>query len=584
MKKVFVWIPVLLITSCFFGCVGNEQSEVLEELKTEEIVEENLEKENTTVLPEVLVENPEILEEQKREDVVQEEIEVEVQEEQREQVIEEKKEEIQVPKSFFLEEGKLCRHIIARVWFPASKEVSSTNELDICFPQVDIDSLIFLGDGDFRNYAKDNKNVYYFEDFYFFGTNDEEIHSIQQMKEIIQNKIVLNEADVESFKVIKKNYAIDKHNLYLEDEIFSESNVDDFRFSNGRFGVDAQKAYYFYSTHRHGLGGSISNIMFIEDVDVESFFSLSESFFGDKNKVYFVLNTFDFPPKFVEVVGADSDTFEILGEVSVGKRYDNLIQIYAKDKNNIFHCDFVKDPHSGPYKCEKIKVFESADRETFEVLNEEYIKDKNKVFWRGSPIHIISNPASFELINDVYVKDRNYVYWRRKDGLKEIFTIVEGADSESFTVLSEFYSKDKNNVYHYAKVVSNISDPATFEMIDKYLYTKDKNYVYWDKKIIENADPKTFKIVENSYSKDSNNVFYRNEILGEVDADTFEILSHYYAKDKDFVYKTAHCGGHFSIAILEGADVETFEIINGEDDEKDAKDKNSVYKKCKIKE
>lgn len=79
-------------------------------------------------------------------------------------------------------------------------------------------------------------------------------------------------------------------------------------------------------------------------------------------------------------------------------------------------------------------------------------------------------------------------------------------------------------------------DNATFKLLKDTDYAVDKDNVYLLGGIIKNADPRTFKTLENGYSADSFNVFLDNETLIDADPNTFKILDFPYSQDAKKVY------------------------------------------------
>lgn len=103
--------------------------------------------------------------------------------------------------------------------------------------------------------------------------------------------------------------------------------------------------------------------------------------------------------------------------------------------------------------------------------------------------------------------------------------IIElNVDNETFVVLkNKTYAKDKNHVYLKGGQIQN-ADPKTFKVMDEG-YSMDKNYVYLDYYKIWKADPVTFELMKFPYSKDKNYIYCGTLPLETVDLDNFEILS-----------------------------------------------------------
>lgn len=102
--------------------------------------------------------------------------------------------------------------------------------------------------------------------------------------------------------------------------------------------------------------------------DLESVKILNDTFFSDKNGVYFV-GTFNYYCYFYELASADQNTFQILND------------IYEKDENSVYYNSFY---HGGP----AIDKIEGADSATFEVFTEDkdYAMDKNNIYHQGEII------------------------------------------------------------------------------------------------------------------------------------------------------------------------------------------------------
>lgn len=126
--------------------------------------------------------------------------------------------------------------------------------------------------------------------------------------------------------------------------------------------------------------------------------------------------------------------------------------------------------------------------------------------------------------------------------------LVPHADASSFQLLEYPFYKDEGDV------------------LDLDFMCKDDFHVYYHDKIVEDANPKTFKRLDKVYSIDKNFVYIKGEIQPDSHAPSFTIdLPFHFARDKNQIYYQK---------IIEGADVETFEVIG---ESAYAKDKNHIY-------
>ncbi len=155
----------------------------------------------------------------------------------------------------------------------------------------------------------------------------------------------------------------------------------------------------------------------------------------------------------------------------------------------------------------------------------------------------------------------------------DYYTASEVAD------VSEMLEQVEENQEVKVEIVSSIEQEISSEELPSE-YEVKADGVYYKGELIEEADPETFKALnEFSFSKDKNHVWYlefddmgRNLLLTELeDADpqTFEVLTLWYAKDVQRVYSSLE----YHVSPIIGADSKTFITIDGYY----GKDKNNVY-------
>lgn len=145
--------------------------------------------------------------------------------------------------------------------------------------------------------------------------------------------------------------------------------------------------------------------------------------------------------------------------------------------------------------------------------------------------------------NAGYFTEWGNVYYQPKGTFEGDEIKLEEVDSGSLEILDDIYAKDKNHVYFRGVIIEGV-DLETMEFLG-YRFLKDKNHVYYGEKIMKDADLKTFQIVAGHYAKDKNHV-YMGMALGVVivegaDPETFEILDKNtfiadYSRDKNYAY------------------------------------------------
>lgn len=184
----------------------------------------------------------------------------------------------------------------------------------------------------------------------------------------------------------------------------------------------------------------------------------------------------------------------------------------------------------------QLKLASNPDGETFEVLSEEYTKDKNMVYYKwGSPgrFWVIempeADPETIEQVSFNLAKDKSKVWYYGEE--------LVGLDPRTLTVVNPgFVWKDSRSVW-YQRVRLNGADPDTFEHVGQAFY-KDKNRAYWSATPLEGADPNTFRAFGNNsaHGVDKNSVWFAKERAPELDPATFDVVHHMVYKDKSGVY------------------------------------------------
>ncbi len=162
----------------------------------------------------------------------------------------------------------------------------------------------------------------------------------------------------------------------------------------------------------------------------------------------------------------------------------------------VFGLFFFIDPFQGP----------TVELSVYPLTGEHYFKNNHHVFYevhggRGCDNCAVekqeilgADPKTFEVLNRDYVKDKNNVYicsWTGPDAFR-ISTkceTIQNIDYNSFVL---------------------IGDPKSgFDYSGDY-YAKDKSHVYFYGRVIANADPLSFQIIDDEYARDTGRIYYRD--------------------------------------------------------------------------
>lgn len=185
--------------------------------------------------------------------------------------------------------------------------------------------------------------------------------------------------------------------------------------------------------------------------------------------------------------------------------------------------------------------------------------------------------SSFKVLKGgIYSKDRNSVYYQYGaiSNTLDIEDKIEEADPKTFKALNENYAKDKNHVFYERKIIKD-ADTRSFKVINTF-YAKDKNNVYYDGEIVKDANPEIFVVFGDDYfigfyGKDENNFYHGREKIKDVpDPRTFRPLTATICKDNQKIYYVADSNN----LVVADFDYDSFEVFESY---LYGKDKDAVY-------
>ena len=242
-------------------------------------------------------------------------------------------------------------------------------------------------------FTKDKNNIYYedvpmkgidpktFEPFvnYTHVKDKNGIHHFYQFNDdLVVEKVELSpEIDLKTLQSFENyaEYSKDKNNVYYDFQKIEGADIKTFEPEGFFIGKDKKGVYY--KTHK------------INGIDVNSTEVLENEFYKDKNNIYYRNKKLEnFKP----------ENFEVISSSLVGQNED--FYYFTEDENN--NTKFI------------LLENKNVDAETFEVLDEEYTKDKNNVYYRGKILKG-ADVKTFDIHynksdNGYKIKDKNKVY------------------------------------------------------------------------------------------------------------------------------------------------------------------------------
>jgi len=242
--------------------------------------------------------------------------------------------------------------------------------------------------------------------------------------------------DIESFKVLNRNFGKDKDHVYYESYLVAHPDIDlaSFHAKNEDYmtdlGFDHQNVYILESDYKEGKGyakitliknadpSSYEQVDFdwgkdavhhfykhkVVNVDYESFKNLHNYFSLDKDNVYIHYRDYFAP------INADAGTFSMLEKSD-----------YAIDKNHLYHMSFTTNGKNDT----KLLTIPYEEHENIDLLNSTYLKCGKAIYYRGIEL-AEADVESFQALSTVYAKDKEHVYYKQG--------IIPEADVETFEI------------------------------------------------------------------------------------------------------------------------------------------------------
>ncbi|MDD2870634.1 MAG: DKNYY domain-containing protein [Candidatus Gracilibacteria bacterium] len=371
------------------------------------------------------------------------------------------------------------------------------------------------------SYCKDSNYIYYHSKK-IFGSDSKSFKLLKNgyskdINNVYNDGKIVEGFDAKTFKLLDYGYKKDKNFVYnnYNDKIsYFDGNENynlipnsSFKIINKNFAKDKKNLYFINDNFKNFIK------IFIDGIDSYSFEFISSKYWRDINSVFYVDIT-----EFKEILGSNPLTLECVNRNSVSAN------VVRDTDSNIKQCKFkifnvITDGNiEYIYYYEKdgsIKKVEGL--KNFINSIEKYYKKDNNMAYYNFYLEIkkipLSDPNTFKIIDKNYNKDIKYVYNHT--------TIIEGADPNTFEFIDDIYRKDKYNVYYYREKIEN-SDPKSFKiLIDGY--SKDKYNVYHNGKILLGSDPKTFTYINRDNVYDKNNTYY----LGKIKKKFLGLITYY---------------------------------------------------------
>ena len=308
-----------------------------------------------------------------------------------------------------------------------------------------------------NEYYRDKNGVYYYDEYEgtmtkLKGADPKTFEGIsytlgKDKNAIYKKENRLSGIDPATFEEIDAAFTKDKNNIYYEDVPMKGIDPKTFEpFVNYTHVKDKNGIYHFYLFNDDLVVEKVELSPEIDLKTLQSFENYAE-YSKDKNNVYY---------DFQKIEGADIKTFEPDG-YSIGKDkkgvYYKTHKINGIDVNSteVLENEFYKDKNNIYYRNKKLENFKP---ENFEVISSSLVGQNEDFYYftedenDNTKFFLLENKnvdaETFEVLDEEYTKDKNNVYYKGK--------ILKGADVKTFDIHynksdNGYKIKNKNKVY-----------------------------------------------------------------------------------------------------------------------------------------
>ena len=306
-----------------------------------------------------------------------------------------------------------------------------------------------------NEYYRDKNGVYYYDEYEgtmtkLKGADPKTFEGIsytlgKDKNAIYKKENRLSGIDPATFEEIDAAFTKDKNNIYYEDVPMKGIDPKTFEpFVNYTHVKDKNGIHHFYQFNDDLVVEKVELSPEIDLKTLQSFENYAE-YSKDKNNVYY---------DFQKIEGADIKTFEPDG-YSIGKDktgvYYKTHKINDINSTEVLENEFYKDKNNIYYRNKKLENFKP---ENFEVISSSLVGQNEDFYYftedenNNTKFILLENKnvdaETFEVLDEEYTKDKNNVYYKGK--------ILKGADVKTFDIHynksdNGYKIKDKNKVY-----------------------------------------------------------------------------------------------------------------------------------------
>ena len=322
-----------------------------------------------------------------------------------------------------------------------------------------------------NEYYRDKNNVYYYDEYEgkvkkITGADSKTFEGIsytfgKDKNAVYKRENRLKGVDPATFEEIDASFTKDKNGVYYEEILMKGIDPKTFEpFANYTHVKDKNGVYSF--SEEEGKV-TVKKLKLPTGIDLKTLKRIENSFSysKDKNNIYYLKSDYsdvedDIYEYFEKIEGVDVRTFEVIDD-PVGKDKNSVYyetqKITGADANSFefLGYDFFKDKNNVYYKNKKL---ENIKPQNFDVINSSLVKQGENLYYNiedeNENIKFVPlenknvDKETFEILDEDYTKDKNNAYYKGKI-LKE--ADVKTLDKHYNENDNGYKIKDKNRVY-----------------------------------------------------------------------------------------------------------------------------------------
>ncbi len=426
-------------------------------------------------------------------------------------------------------------------------------------------------------------------DSYYYSYNRKQIRFSPMGNWFQLGSALIEGADVDTFEVLDRDYARDKHHIYYQSTpITDQVDYHSFSLVDGLIAKDKYRVYI----PKHYLDWASSQstpdhhpLAVIQAADPASFELVDDQWSRDHQHYfyYFVKQNVDHASfqiltddtvKDKHAVYIKQDSHFVATNIS-GNEVKRIDDKYLRDEERLYWYDASYHETADGLADTRawLESVEYQDIATFQSLGDDYFILDDTVYLGSTPIEH-ANARHFARIDNTehYSKDDQHVFFQRiplAEANPHKFVLIHSDDGH----WPSAYGRDSQQLYYKQTPIASLAQSHRVSVLSNEDFAIANHQVFYQGAEIRDANHARFELLERfaRYATDGESVFYQTKKVMGVDIASAEVINRdMMLKDKHHIY--------WHHKRVEGADRASFTRSHDNDDSYDAEDDYFYYK------